>query len=639
MAKDFSSNRNFPTPGPRNGGTASDLAAFLANQGLLDKGVALALRATSRRSAATLCEIIRATGLVAPTTLIEADAEYRGLPRADLCQIPAPQSLAILCDASVWLRHCAVPWCDASGKLHIAMRNPDSLEALLGVLPPNFSTAQPALALEEEIQEALAAIFHDILRDRASARVPEKESCRTWGRRPKRRAVLLTLFGTAFLSTLVFWPTIVLSALVLWAIFAMILSALQKVSALFAHLTRPLAPPRPLPVLFKKPKISVLVPLFREQEVAQVLVRRLERLTYPKHLLDVILVLEETDIVTQNALESAELPPWMRKIIVPDGQPRTKPRAMNYALDFCRGDIIGIWDAEDAPEPQQLDVVAETFRCAPPDTVCLQGILDFYNPKQNWLARCFTIEYATWFRTILPGLTRLGFAIPLGGTTLFFRREALEVLGGWDAHNVTEDADLGFRLARHGYNTEMIPVATDEEANCHTWPWIKQRSRWLKGYMVTYIVAMRDPIELWSQLGAWKFLGLQAHFITSLSQFLLAPLLWSFWLIMLGYAHPLESVVPREWLMTMGILFLGFECITVGAGAVSVSGPKHRHLLPWVPTLHLYFPLATIAAYKALWELVFSPFYWDKTTHGLSLSKTASQSSPQGPSLNALQDT
>ena len=122
MAKDFSSNRNFPTPGPRNGGTASDLAAFLANQGLLDKGVALALRATSRRSAATLCEIIRATGLVAPTTLIEADAEYRGLPRADLCQIPAPQSLAILCDASVWLRHCAVPWCDASGKLHIAMR-------------------------------------------------------------------------------------------------------------------------------------------------------------------------------------------------------------------------------------------------------------------------------------------------------------------------------------------------------------------------------------------------------------------------------------------------------------------------------------------------------------------------------------
>ena len=193
------------------------------------------------------------------------------------------------------------------------------------------------------------------------------------------------------------------------------------------------------------PKVSILVPLFRETEIAHALIARLTRLTYPKCLLDVILVMEEEDETTRKTLAAIDLPPWIRPVIVPDGSPRTKPRAMNYALDFCQGDIIGIFDAEDAPDPDQITIVARRFQTAPPDVVCLQGVLDYYNPRQNWLARCFTIEYATWFRLMLPGLARLGFAIPLGGTTLYFRRDVLEELGGWDAHNVTEDADLGFR--------------------------------------------------------------------------------------------------------------------------------------------------------------------------------------------------
>ena len=135
----------------------------------------------------------------------------------------------------------------------------------------------------------------------------------------------------------------------------------------------------------------------------------------------------------------------------------------------------------------------------------MQGVLDFYNPAVNWLSRCFTIEYATWFRVILPGMQRLGLAVPLGGTTLFFRRDVLTSLGGWDAHNVTEDADLGIRLARHGYVTHLLPTVTFEEANCHVLPWIKQRSRWLKGYAITWLVHMRQPALLWSQLGAWRF--------------------------------------------------------------------------------------------------------------------------------------
>ena len=185
---------------------------------------------------------------------------------------------------------------------------------------------------------------------------------------------------------------------------------------------------------------------------------------------------------------------------------------MNYALDFCRGTIIGVWDAEDAPEPDQIEKVAARFNEAAPNVVCLQGMLDYYNARQNWISRCFTIEYATWWRVVLPGMARLGFVIPLGGTTLFFRRKALEKLGRWDAHNVTEDADLGVRLARHGYVTELIPTVTYEEANCRPWRWVRQRSRWLKGFMITYIVHMRDPAQLLRDLGFKRFMGLQMIF-------------------------------------------------------------------------------------------------------------------------------
>ena len=309
-------------------------------------------------------------------------------------------------------------------------------------------------------------------------------------------------------------------------------------------------------------------------------------------------MLEEEDELTQATLAEIDLPPWIRAVVCPDGQPRTKPRAMNYALDFCEGDIVGIFDAEDAPDPDQITMIARRFQQAPEDVACLQGILDYYNPRQNWLARCFTIEYAAWFRLMMPGMARLGFAIPLGGTTLYFKRQVLEALGGWDAHNVTEDADLGFRLARHGYRTEMIQTVTEEEANCRFWPWIKQRSRWLKGYMTTYLVHMRAPRLLYRQLGAWKFLGFQAHFLTALSQFILAPVLWSFWLVLFGLPHPLDPLLSRSTLAVIGSLFLMIEVLNVVIHATAVSGAKHRFLMMWAPTMHFYSPLGAIAAYK-----------------------------------------
>ena len=212
----------------------------------------------------------------------------------------------------------------------------------------------------------------------------------------------------------------------------------------------------------------------------------------------------------------------------------------------------------------------------------------------------------------------MGFVIPLGGTTLFLRREALESIGGWDAHNVTEDADLGLRLARRGFKTELLDTVTEEEANCHIWPWIRQRSRWLKGYMITWAVHMRRPLRLLRELGLWRFLGVQFLFLGTLTQFLLAPLLWTFWAIPLGLSHPFVALMTPTQIYALTAVFLGAEAVSIGVSLYATAGPRHRWLWKWAPTMHLYFPFATLACLKGLWELGVRPFYWDKTEHGHS---------------------
>jgi cellulose synthase/poly-beta-1,6-N-acetylglucosamine synthase-like glycosyltransferase len=251
-------------------------------------------------------------------------------------------------------------------------------------------------------------------------------------------------------------------------------------------------------------------------------------------------------------------------------------------------------------------------------------MLDYYNARQNWISRFFTIEYATWWRVVLPGMARLGFVIPLGGTTLFFRRKALEKLGRWDAHNVTEDADLGVRLARYGYVTELIPTVTYEEANCRPWRWVRQRSRWLKGFMITYCVHMRDPKSLMRDLGFKRFMGLQMIFLATFSQFAFAPVLWSFWVTIFGYTHPIQNVLGETAILALIVLFFIAEILTITMGMTAVCAPNRRHLMKWVLTMPLYFTLGTLASYKALYEMIVTPFYWDKTEHGVSKKSKSS---------------
>jgi len=608
------------------------LGGELVRQGVIGPQDATLAGVVRKHCDATLDRVLMAEGLANQDDLLEAHARRlnsRRLSRKELESLVS--RVPDQTDPRDLIKDGVLPVVDRDGTQAVATGHPDVVEATGAIVPEQ----RILLADPHAVQDEVAARHRTHLTELAQARVPIIESCRSWGsRRQQRLAVSLVLL--LLIGALVWgFPQLVLGVFVAWAAFTLIVSAVMKTAAFIARMAAGDAALPDAPPLSKAPlpKVSILVPLFRETEIAHHLIARLSRLTYPKCLLDVVLVLEEEDETTRETLATIDLPPWMRAVIVPDGQPRTKPRAMNYALDFCEGDIVGIFDAEDAPDPDQITAVARRFQELPDDVVCLQGVLDYYNARQNWLARCFTIEYATWFRMILPGMEKLGFAIPLGGTTLYFRRTVLEKLGGWDAHNVTEDADLGFRLARHGYRTEMIGTVTGEEANCRFWPWVKQRSRWLKGYMTTYLVHMRRPVLLYRQLGAWKFWGFQAHFITALSQFLLAPILWTFWLVLFGLPHPLDPVLPRHVLVAFGTLFLTIEAINIAIHLVAVSGARHRHLIPWVPTMHLYVPLGSIAAYKALYELIAKPFFWEKTTHGLSLNAATLRTSDDAVDL------
>ncbi|WP_238366942.1 glycosyltransferase family 2 protein [Mesobacterium pallidum] len=599
------------------------LGQILLDMGVMTSGDllrALAIHGTCRAPMSRVCI---AEGFATEDEVLSAQALQWGAMRLSLNDDPPDPSVSDLLPVTFCRDNAIVPWGTIGDMLVLATSRPEAFERLMAEAPALPGRLTMALASEREIHDFLAARHRETLIRSAETWVPEPDSCREFldsgGRATRITLVACIVLAVAVLAV----PNHAFALLALWGAATLVMTLGLKVAVLTAMLrgrrrvpeALPLkAPPRGDPL----PRVSIMVPLFKEENVAKLLVGRLSRLTYPKPLLEIVLVLEETDTATRRALEGAALPPWFRVVEVPDGPVKTKPRALNYALGFCTGEIVGIYDAEDSPAPDQVERIVEAFRTRPEHVACLQGILDYYNPGSNWLARCFTMEYASWFRMMLPGLCRLGFAIPLGGTTVFFRRAAIMEVCGWDAHNVTEDADLGMRLARRGYVTEMVPTVTREEANNRLWPWVRQRSRWLKGYMVTYLVHMRRPGALWRELGPWRFLGFQVFFAASLVQFLVAPLLWSFWIVAFGLLHPAVPVLGETVTLGLAVLFLLATIMDLTIAAVAVANTKHKKLGRWVPTLLFYFPFGTLAAYKALYELIRSPFWWDKTSHGHS---------------------
>lgn len=548
------------------------LAALLLHEGLIAPHVMVQVLAQQDQKSRHLTDILLSRNVLPTATLYAAIARHWRVGVADLSARPPDPRLMRQLGIADALAAGLLPWCKSGHVTVVATAYPDLFPRHRSRLEAMFGPVAMAVVPMQQIEAALLNQHGPRLAKAAETRVAAAESCRNFHTTTLQRLAVLLAAVLAFIAF--FQPLGFVFMVFALAVFSMLASNAMKFFALLMMRRRDPAACLPPPAIAHLPIVSIMVALYRESDIAPRLAARLGKLDYPRALLDILLVVESDDQMTRTALQHTDLPGWMRVIVVPDGSVKTKPRALNYALDHCRGSIIGVYDAEDAPEPDQIRKVVDRFHQRGPEVVCLQGVLDFYNPHTNWLARCFTIEYASWFRMFLPGIERLGLAVPLGGTTLFFRRRALEDLGGWDAQNVTEDADLGLRLARHGYRTELIDTTTFEEANCRPLPWIKQRSRWIKGYMMTWITHMRDPRLLWVQLGPRRFIGLQVQFLGSVLHSLLAPLLWSFWLVPLGVPHPVvQSLSPAAFTVLYVSLF-AVTALTIGFDIAGFAGPR-----------------------------------------------------------------
>nr|WP_280643040.1 glycosyltransferase family 2 protein [Methylocapsa acidiphila] len=343
---------------------------------------------------------------------------------------------------------------------------------------------------------------------------------------------------------------------------------------------------------------------------------------YPRGKLDIKLVVESDDHPTRLALEALRLPPTYEIVVAPPGSPRTKPRALNVALPLLRGQFVAVFDAEDAPSALQLREAAERFLREPRRLACLQARLTIDNIEDSWLTRMFSIEYASLFDVLNPGTAALRLPPPLGGSSNHFRADVLHEVCGWDAWNVTEDADLGLRLARFGYRAGTLPSHTQEEAPSRFSAWLTQRRRWSKGWMQTLITLSRHPRRLVAEVGAINA-GALVLMLTSL---VLAPPLWPFLtaatiyeLAAFGLPHPatgLDFVIAALWASV--VLFGGGSVIWL-----SLLGMKRRKLLglwPFLPLLFPYYLMMSAAAWAALYDLILRPHHWHKTEHGLARS-------------------
>lgn len=387
------------------------------------------------------------------------------------------------------------------------------------------------------------------------------------------------------------------------------------------------APPTPEPALNEAalPIYTIFVPVYKEPpHVISQLSASIAALDYPDHLKDVLFICESDDEATIAALKAAKPPSYCRIIYVPKSLPRTKPKALNVALAFAKGTYGVIYDAEDMPEPQQLKKAVARFQ-ADPELSCLQASLNYYNRNETLLTELFAIEYGTLFRMQLPALQRLGLPIPLGGTSNHIRMDDLREACGWDAFNVTEDADLGVRLSFFGKKVEVLNAITMEEAPITLRAWLAQRSRWIKGYIQTWLVYMREPAALKNALGTRAYYGFQFFIGAPALTFLMAPFFWGvFFATQLG----LLSLHIPLWLNLSCLICLIWgiysqwlyakACLIIHGWA---GMRKAATIFPF------YWVLHTVASFIALYDIIWRPHYWQKTKHGVS--RAVQQKNPQ----------
>ncbi|MCW0466328.1 hypothetical protein NB705_003401 [Xanthomonas sacchari] len=561
---------------------------------------------------------------VAPLRFYTVLAEHFGLHFVNLLKQPIDPALFQPEHLADYAQRLVLPWREEDGHLVLAVADPGPeifawARATYGEQVRFVGTSKFDIVWSLQ-QHADAQLTHDAL-NLLAEHAPEHSARQVITR---AQSVFLVALTVVLAAALALWPLVTLIALNTLIAVAFLATFGLKLVLAWRGARRRIdikVSDEEVAALGDEdlPVYTVLVPMYKEPDVLPILANALRRLDYPTSKLDVKLVLEADDTETIEAAKALGLEAFFEIIRVPPSQPKTKPKACNYALRFARGQMLTIYDAEDKPEPDQLKRVVAAFRKSPADVACIQARLNYYNADENWLTRMFTLEYTLWFDFYLPALETLRIPIPLGGTSNHFRLDILRKVHAWDPYNVTEDADLGVRLTQQGYRVSVVNSTTFEEANVSIPNWIRQRSRWLKGYMQTWLVHMRDPVQLYRSTGVRGFWGFQLFVGGTFFTALAAPLMWlSYGLWLAVGSKFFDPFFPPA------LLYLSLLNLLLGNGfliymtLVAAFKRDYFRLAPYALTVPLYWLLQSIAAYKGLWQLIRNPFYWEKTTHGIS---------------------
>lgn len=614
------------------------LVRTLVGRGVLSAEDRAAVMEFHQREEGWIGKLLLAHDFVSRRELYDAWAECLGLRFVDLLAEPPEPALIHLDEVQSMLVDHWCPW-----RLHsehgepvliVASADPDHLPT--DRLLSTFAARRVEVAITTDwdiLQATLNAASETIAGHAANSLEQDRpELSARFG--PSRSQKLFAAAIPLTVLALAIWQPFVGLATLLWLLSSLFCASILTKGFIFWCGTRALRKgeearltyiadhghppaPRPIPV-GELPIYTILVPCYHEANVLPHLLENVRRFDYPRAKLQVLLLLEVDDVETIEAAKALRVPDYLRIVIVPDGQPRTKPRACNVGLSLARGEFLVIYDAEDRPEPSQLREVVAKFRSSDDDLCCIQARLNYFNAHQNFITRMFTLEYSMWFDYILPGLDKLKVPIPLGGTSNHFKVDVLRELGGWDPWNVTEDADLGIRTTALGYRVSTIDSTTWEEACSSWWPWIRQRTRWIKGYMMTTIVHTRSLPRLYRGTG-WRGVASLLFFIAGTPMaFLLNPIVLVLGLYGL-FALPLPNFRLPSYLMMLSTatLVLGTSTMVL-LTAMAARRRRQWSIIGYSLCNPVYWLLHSTAAWRALFQLVRDPSSWEKTPHGLS---------------------
>jgi len=594
--------------------------AMLLHRLGVSPGLVAALLTRAEQADHSLPEELLASGIVDEETLYRAIAvklaiPYRDTVRAADLRITAEEAMTVL-------REGHAPLAQLVGKdgfiLYVVAPRLGSCAALrpwlarLPAIAGRVSLTRPAVlrrALVEVARERLAERARDGLfvgSPRLSARIVTGG----W------QGALLGAGAVATVVGALLTPAYALLAIHASATTFFFGCVVLRLGAIFARLDRPSFDVHAIDRK-RLPTYSILIALRDEVEVIPELLASLSRIEWPRARLEVKFVCEDDDRPTIEALQAVGLKPWAEIVEVPRGMPGTKPNALSYALQLTRGEFVAVYDAEDRPHPQQLLEAWSRFEREDESLACLQAPLDIDNGRAGVVPRLFALEYAALFRRFLPYLAAKGCFLPLGGTSNHFRRTALETVGGWDPYNVTEDADLGLRLARFGYRCGIISSPTGEDAPIDHQVWVRQRTRWLKGWGQTWLVHMREPGRLLRELGLRSFLAVQLLMAGVLFSSLVHPLMLVTGAGLAGKAIATGELTPMQF----ALFSLDAFNIVLGYASFLVLGwqasrPSERRGF-WKAALFtpIYWLMMSLAAWRALEQLWTRPHHWEKTPH------------------------